>query len=190
MKPSFHHKLVNGPYEDPVLYIRLFREKRALMFDCGDLSPLSLSQMLRVTDLFVTHTHIDHFIGFDRMLRSLLSRERPLRVFGPANIIDAVEGKLGGYSWNLIQGYPIEIEVNALSGNMMKRAVFRGENSLKREELESLPFDGTLVQEPSFRVRAVELDHEIPCLAFSLEEEFHINIIKAALDHMGLMVGS
>ncbi|MFC1549346.1 ribonuclease Z [Nitrospirota bacterium] len=190
MKPTFHHKLVNGPYEDPVLYVRLFREKRALMFDCGDITPLSLSQMLRVSDLFITHTHIDHFIGFDRILRSVLSRERPLRIFGPANIIDAVEGKLRGYSWNLIKGYPMELEVNAISGDMIKRAAFRAASGLIREEMESIPFDGTLLQEPSFRIRAVELDHEIPCLAYSLEEEFHINIIKTALDNMGLMVGS
>ncbi|MCK4823663.1 ribonuclease Z, partial [bacterium] len=98
MKASFQHKTVNDPFGDPVLYVKLFKEKRALMFDCGDISPLSSGTMLKVTDLFITHTHIDHFIGFDTLLRTLLSRKNaPLRIFGPANITDCVEGKLMGY---------------------------------------------------------------------------------------------
>jgi ribonuclease Z len=68
MKPSFHHKLVNGPYEDPVQHIRPFRGKQALRFDCGDITPLSLSQMLRDSDMFITHTHIDYIIEFARQL--------------------------------------------------------------------------------------------------------------------------
>lgn len=189
MKPSFHHRMINGPYEDPVIYIRLFREKRAIMFDCGDISAMSLSEMLRVTDLFVTHTHIDHFIGFDRILRSILSRRIPLRVYGPSNIIDAVEGKLRGYTWNLIKGYPLEIEVHAIEGKQIRKARFRARNALKREDLGASYFDGTVLGETFFKVRCVELDHGIPCIAYSLEEEFHINIIKTAIEKMGIPVG-
>ena len=190
MKPTFHHKLVNGPYEDPVLYVRFFREKRALMFDCGDITPLSLSQMLRVSDLFVTHTHIDHFIGFDRILRSQLSRENPLRVYGPSGISKCIEGKLNGYTWNLIREYPIEIEVNEVAGGRIKRTAYRAPNEFRPEELGSAPFDGLVMKEPAFKVSAVEVQHEIPCLSYSLEEEFHINVIKEALNKMDIPVGS
>jgi ribonuclease Z len=79
MKPTFHHRPVNGPYEDPALYVRLLRQRRAFLFDAGDISSLSQGDIQKLTDVFVTHTHIDHFIGFDLILRSLLRRERPLR---------------------------------------------------------------------------------------------------------------
>ena len=38
-------------------------------------------------------------------------------------------------------------------------------------------------------INAVVLDHQIPCLAFNLEERFHVNILKPRLDEMGLTVG-
>ena len=103
MKPTFHHRLVNNFFEDPCVYVRVLREKRAFLFDLGDISRLSPSDIQKISDVFVTHTHIDHFIGFDILLRALLRRESPLRIFGPANIIGCVEGKLKGYTWNLIK---------------------------------------------------------------------------------------
>jgi len=41
MKPIFHHKPVNGPFEDPAVFIRILRERRAILFDAGDVSRLS-----------------------------------------------------------------------------------------------------------------------------------------------------
>jgi ribonuclease Z len=189
MKPIFHHKLVNGPYEDPCLYIRLLREKRALMFDAGELGRLSQREMLKVSDVFITHTHIDHFIGFDTMIRSLLRRRKPLRVYGPANIVDCVEGKLGGYTWNLIREYPFRLEVFAIQGGLMRRSSFYAKDRFKRKDVEEAPFSGTVLKDYFFEVKAVELNHDIPCLAFSLEEDYHINIDKAALAEMEMPVG-
>ena len=76
MKPSFHTKLFNPPFKDPGLYVRLLREGRALMFDLGSTENLSARDLLKTTDIFVTHTHIDHFIGFDNILRISLKKER------------------------------------------------------------------------------------------------------------------
>lgn len=189
MKPTFHHRLVNGPYEDPLLYVRLLWQRRALLFDLGTVSRLRAADMLKVTDIFVTHTHIDHFIGFDSVLRTLLRRPEPLRVYGPAGIIDCVEGKLRGYAWNLIRDYPLKVEVFGVGDGDLRHASFYAENSFERADRESAPFDGTLLREPGLLVRAASLSHEIQCLAYSLEEDFHINIDKAALLSRGLPVG-
>jgi ribonuclease Z len=189
MKPSFHHRLINGYFEDPCLYVRVLREKRAILFDAGDIRTLSTAEMYKVTDVFVTHTHIDHFIGFDMLLRVMLRRKIPLNVYGPPNIISCVQGKLRGYTWNLIRDYPLVINVSSYDGRYLTRAAFRAENRFRKESIGRAVSDGTLLNDPLFKVRAAKLDHQTPCLAYAIEEEFHINIDKDLLNKMGLPVG-
>jgi ribonuclease Z len=189
MRLSFHHRLVNGPFEDPCLYIRLPWQKRALLMDAGDISGLSPADVMKITDVFVTHTHIDHFIGFDAIVRALLGRELPVSFHGPAEIIDRIEGRLRGYSWNLIEDYPLRIEVFGIKDSEIRHSSFHAKNCFRRKDIASRPFTGTVLEDESFRVEATLLDHDIPCLAFSMREDIHVNIDKAALLDMGLSVG-
>jgi ribonuclease Z len=48
---------------------------------------------------------------------------------------------------------------------------------------------GVLLDDETFRVRSVSLDHKIPCLAFSLEEKNHVNVMKDRLNEQGIPVG-
>jgi ribonuclease Z len=189
MKPSFHVRPFNGPFDDPGLYIRVIREGRAMIFDLGFTATLSPRDILKATEIFVSHTHIDHFIGFDNILRVSLKKERPLKLYGPAGFTDCVEGKLRSYTWNLIEDYPLIIEVAEVDSEFMKQTVFKAKNSFVREDLGTLSFCGVLMKDTLYTVRAVSLDHQIPCLAFSLEEDYHININKSRLNNLGLPVG-
>jgi ribonuclease Z len=189
MKPSFHHRLIHGYFEDPCLYVRVLRESRAILFDAGDLRTLSTAELYKVTDVFVSHTHIDHFIGFDMLLRIMLRRKIPLNVYGPPNIISCVQGKLRGYTWNLIRDYPLVINVFSYDGSYLTRAVFRAENRFRKESVARAVSDGTLLSDSLFKVKAAKLDHQTPCLAYAIEEELHINIDKDLLNKMGLPVG-
>ena len=51
------------------------------------------------------------------------------------------------------------------------------------------PFDGVVLDEAALCIRAIHLDHGIPVLAFRLDERFHINIVKTALEEMALAPG-
>jgi ribonuclease Z len=171
------------------LFVRILREKRALLFDAGNISKLNPGDVQKITDVFVTHTHIDHFIGFDSLIRALLRRSLPLRVFGPANITDCVAGKLCGYTWNLIQEYPLRIEVFGVSGNTMTHTSFHAKNGFQKQEHEEQIITDVLLRDPLMTIRSLQIDHQIPCMAYSIEEEFHININKALLQEMALPVG-
>ncbi|MBI4838403.1 MAG: MBL fold metallo-hydrolase [Nitrospirae bacterium] len=189
MKPSFHARLVNGPFEDPGLYVRLLREGRAFLFDAGFTASLSARDILKVSDIFISHAHIDHFIGFDNILRLHLRKKEPVRLYGPEGFLDRIEGKLKGYTWNLIGDYPLIIEAAEIKEKTVTKARFRTQNSFKRENAASAPFDGVLLKDSFFKVEAAVLDHQIPCLAFSMEEDYHINIDKAELNKLNLPVG-
>jgi len=189
MKPTFHANPVNGPFEDPCVYVRLLRERRSLLFDLGYIGRLDAGNIAKITDVFVTHTHMDHFIGFDTLLRSLLKRDAPLRIFGPENIIECIEGKLKGYTWNLTKDYPLKIEAFGISDNFLSHACFYAGNSFRRKNMTISPFNEVVVKEPLFVVKGLVLSHQIPVIAYSMEEEFHVNINKAILADMGLPVG-
>jgi len=161
MKSTFVHRLVNGPFEDPILFIRITRERRACLFDAGSIDRLNPGDLQKITDVFITHTHIDHFIGFDTLLRALLRRETPLRVYGPSDITECVEGKLRGYTWNLIKEYPLKIEVFCINGDKMIASSFHSENCFKRVDNSTSEFRGIVLNEPLFTIKAVQLDHQI-----------------------------
>jgi len=192
MRAAFHPRLINGPFEDPGLYIPFQFLHRALLFDLGDLSGLSNRELLKISHVFVSHTHMDHFIGFDRLLRIALGRDTMLHFFGPEGFTDNVAGKLSGYTWNLVSDdtHPLEIMVTEVGSTRMKTSRFLCRKRFERDPdgIEN-PFDGRLLIEPAFSVRTALFDHRVPCLGFSLDEQFHINIDTAQLDRLGLPTG-
>ena len=192
MRPSFHPRLINDPFSDPGLFVPFMYQNRALMFDLGDLHNLSPRDLLKVTHIFVTHTHIDHFIGFDSLLRLLLGREKEPHIFGPPAFLAQVEGKLAGYTWNLVDNYEykLRLKVTEVHSNRTLTRRYACQDRFRRtsEEREE-PFSGILWQEPAFRVEAALLDHQTPCLGFSLKEHFYVNISNEALKDLGLSAG-
>jgi ribonuclease Z len=171
------------------LYVHLRWEGRALLFDLGHNDALPAAEVLRVTHVFVSHCHIDHFIGFDRLLRLFLARDKRIYIFGPPGIIACVGGKLRGYTWNLVDNYGFAIEVGEVAPDMIRRALFPAASGFLEEELPSVPFDGTLLDEPAFRVRTAHLDHRIHSLGFALEEKTHLNVDKDLLQRLGIPAG-
>lgn len=190
MKPLLHSYLINGPFYDPGLYVDIMWERRALLFDAGDVSRLNASQLLKVSDVFVSHTHMDHFIGFDNILRTVLNREKTMRVFGPPGITDCVEGKLRGYTWNLTEDYPFILHVTEVNSGILERTEFHANDGFRRRYLNNKSFSGIILEEDMFSVYCSPLDHKIPSLAFALKERFHININRDTLDKLNLPAGS
>ncbi|MBI5604252.1 MAG: ribonuclease Z [Deltaproteobacteria bacterium] len=192
MTPLFHPHLVNGPLGDPALYIDFKFDKRALLFDLGEIRSLSPRKLLKVSHVFISHTHMDHFIGFDHLLRVCLGRDKVIHLFGPPNFLDHLKNKIAAYTWNLVETYssPLELIVGEVHPDHIISARLSSSSGFKIEtDRETRPFNGCLYEEMSLMVRAAFLDHKIPCLGFALEEKSHLNIIKTELDKMGLSKG-
>jgi ribonuclease Z len=192
MPLRFLPRLVNGPFDDPGLFVPFQFDRRAILFDLGDNARLSPRDLLKISHVFVTHTHMDHFIGFDRLLRCCLGREKDLFLFGPPGFIGNVEGKLAGYTWDLVErftaGFRLHLTEVRPDGRLQQshecRRRFRpgGQSS-------SPPAAGPLYAEPAFQVAAALLQHSTPCIGFALTERFGVNILKTELDALGLPPG-
>jgi ribonuclease Z len=193
MRPLLHPSLVNGRYGDPAVYVETLFEKRAILFDLGDIAKLSPRKIQRLEHVFVSHAHIDHFIGFDHLLRVLVGRDKTIKLYGPNGFIDHVHHKLRAYQWNLVDRFAVDLvfvvtEVNSLLDTNTAR--FRLKNGFAAEAVGSNPtVEGVLESEPGFRVSTAVLDHRTPCLAFAMEETAHVNVWKNRLAELGLPVG-
>jgi ribonuclease Z len=192
MRPSFHHRLVNSPFGDPALYLPFSFRRTAILFDAGDIGSLSNRDILKIKYVFVTHTHMDHFCGFDRILRLCLGRDKRIHLFGPAGFISNLEAKLNAYQWNLVDSftYQLVIQATEVTSHSMITQTYRCKDGfIAAGDTSESRFSGILLETPAFNVQAVILDHQIPCLGLAVKERFHINISKPALTDLGLFPG-
>lgn len=86
--------LLNGVFGDPLVCARFLHEKRCLLFDLGDLSRLQARLLHQVTDVFVSHAHMDHIIGFLPLVRMRIGELPPCRVFGPPGMARRIAEEL------------------------------------------------------------------------------------------------
>jgi ribonuclease Z len=95
--------------EDAMRVLRVLFEKRAILFDLGDIAALPPRKVLRLEHVFVSHTHVDHCVGFDRLLRLHVGREKTIRLWGPKGFIDNLH-----HSFRPIIG-TLQIAISAIS---------------------------------------------------------------------------
>ena len=181
--------MINSPLDDPALFVEVLWERRALLFDMGELGGFRPAKLLKISHAFISHTHIDHFIGFDTLVRLMLNREKALKIFGPPGFLANVRGKLAGYTWNLTEGHPFSVLAAEVHPDRIHFQEYRCRERFAAGEEREDRFHGIVDEDAHIQIRAAHLDHSIPCLAFALRERFHINVHKERLAQMGLPVG-
>ncbi|HXF46069.1 MAG TPA: MBL fold metallo-hydrolase [Burkholderiaceae bacterium] len=194
MRLLFEPRPVNDSFGDPGLYVDFRDERRALLFDLGDISALPPRKLMRLSHVFVTHTHMDHFSGFDHLLRVVLGRKPELVLFGGPQFIDQVEHKLAAYTWNVVHRYevPLVLDVREIgTDGGGRRARFSSATRFAREACAAFaPAGDVLHDEPTFRVRGRFVDHDIPCLAYAVEEKAHLKVGKDRLAALGFGISA
>jgi ribonuclease Z len=189
----FSARLVNDPFGDPALYLDMKYRREALLFDLGDIQTLPPRMILKVDHIFVTHTHMDHFIGFDHLLRICLGRDKHLALYGPPGFIANVEGKLAAYTWNLVENYENDFRmvVTELHSDRRETVVLQCREAFRPTmERQIASVEAAILERDAYEVKSIFLDHKVPCLAFCLEEKRRVNVKKNALTEMGLPGGA
>jgi ribonuclease Z len=79
----------------PALLVRA--GSRRILFDCGEGTQQQLLRSVGLPELdavFLTHFHLDHWLGLPGMIKTfdLRARERPLTVYGPPGLRQLFEG--------------------------------------------------------------------------------------------------
>jgi ribonuclease Z len=107
----FQPELKSRPKEDICILLQLDNHAPNYICECGDASDLSVKDAQNADAVFLSHTHIDHFISFDTLLRHQIGGGKRIVVCGPKHITAQVRAKIKGYSWNLIEEGAIVYEV-------------------------------------------------------------------------------
>ena len=106
-----------------------------------------------------------HFIGFDRILRLALGREKNLHLYGPRDFFKNVAGKLAGYSWNLVENYKYRLRLllTEIHDDVLLTREYLCQNGfLPTGLIEKQPFRDIVVDAPGFKVCAAILPTR-PC---------------------------
>ena len=189
MRTVFLPSLLNGPCDDPGLWVDLLDEGRSVLFDLGNLTHVATRKLLRVERAVVTHTHMDHFAGFDHLLRLILRREKELVVTGPPGFLRHVQGKIDAYVWNLIDTYPVRLIAEEIDDGGVRAVLYTGRGRMEPEPLPDRPFTGVIHGERLYTLHVAVLDHGIPVLGAALRETEHISVNRDRVLKLGLSPG-
>jgi ribonuclease Z len=138
-----------------------------MLFDCGEGTQRQLRiagiSPAKVSKIFLTHWHGDHFFGLPGMLENMGKHkaEKLVHVYGPRGTKKRLKQMMSSF---LLQN---KIEVVA--------------HDISKE--------GVVVDEKHYRVKAVLVKHSVPCLAYRIEEKKKRRVKMSVLKNLGVPKG-
>jgi ribonuclease Z len=129
--------------------VAIQRKGEIFLFDCGEGVQRQMIQAKigfnRKTRVFLTHMHGDHVLGLPGLLQtmSLLGRDKPLEVYGPAGTEAFIEAIIRTVRFSLTFTVEAHDEEN----------------------------EGLVCREKEYEVRSAWAEHSVPSLAYALIEK-------------------
>jgi ribonuclease BN (tRNA processing enzyme) len=174
--------LINGVFGDPLLHVRFQHQQRGLLFDLGSGERLSARAAHQVTDVFISHAHLDHLSGFVSLLRSRIGDYPPCRLYGPPGLARHVAGFLQGVLWDRVGLNAPRFEVMEFDGNTLRQFELQATQPEPETGEARAVQAGVIHKEVGFCIRAVLLDHkDTPVVAYALEPDKQIQVRKDRL---------
>ncbi|MGL4464722.1 MAG: MBL fold metallo-hydrolase [Planctomycetia bacterium] len=163
--------LLNGSTGDPALFVDYPGRDDALLFDAGDNAALPARRLADLAALFITHHHMDHFVGLDRIVRQNLDSDKTVSVFGPTGTISRIHQRLTSYEFPFFPFQKLALDVCELAPGVRRRAVLRCADKFPTPTVTEETWDGPVVYSHAGRsVEATPVDHTVPCLAYAFVE--------------------
>jgi ribonuclease Z len=166
-------RLVNGSTGDPVLFVEYPLPGHAVLFDAGENDRLSLDQLDELEAVFLTHHHLDHFVGLDRIFRANRDETKALHIFGPVHTIQRVYNHLTSYDPNEPDFKKCSVEVRELLPGKIRRAVLQRAEEFTEPVIQEQARKGNtpIYANEHFLVEACPTDHTVPGYAYALVEK-------------------
>jgi len=127
------------------------REGELVLFDCGEGTQRQMMRartgMMRLNYIFLTHLHADHILGVPGLLETMAfqGREEPLTIAGPV------------HTTNLVETF---------------RSLCHSFRDFEVKSLDLRP--GDVVRMDGYQVEALETNHSVPSLGYSLKEDLRL----------------
>lgn len=165
-------RLINGSIGDPVLYIDYPGTDNALQFDAGELGSVDLKWLSDLEAVFLTHHHIDHFVGFDRIIRANIDQDKTLHIFGPEGTIRKIYDRIKSYEFQYFPFQKIIMHVHELIDGIIRSALLECTRRFPEPEVTEEAWSGRIIYENAhLSVEAVPAEHTVPCFSYALVEK-------------------
>ena len=148
----------------PSIALKAFGD--VFLFDCGEGAQKQLLftnvSPMKISKIFITHFHGDHILGLPGLLQSmsLNGRERKLTVYGPRGL------------------------------DKLKDAIYSLGYSSIEYEIDFIEIDSGVIEETEeYIIRCQSVKHNVPALAYSIEEKKKPRFIREKAIELGVPVG-
>lgn len=186
LEPSFFAGLL----DDPVLLVKVRPVGRSLLFDCGQIQHLAKRVLKGIDTIFVSHGHMDHFMGVDTFVRNVLVSPRTFTLFGPPGLAAKLHHKLAGYDWNLAEPFWCTLQVREVHAKSIVSWRLPGPQGFPCLPAgEERRRGKSVFRHPYLQVEAALCDHKIPVLAFRCRERPAFAVDEELLHRAGLLPG-
>lgn len=148
----------------PSIAIKAFGE--TFLFDCGEATQRQLIHTnvspMKISKIFITHFHGDHILGLPGLLQSmsLNGRQTPLTIYGPKGL-GKIKDAIYSLGYCAIE-YPVEfVEIDS----------------------------GIIIDTEEYFIQAQRVKHNVPALAYSIEEKKKPRFLREKAIELGVPVG-
>jgi ribonuclease Z len=137
-----------------------------MLFDCGEGTQRQMTRArvspMKISKIFITHFHGDHFLGLPGIIQSMAFRGRtePLHIYGPSGLKKLVD-------------------------NIKNLGYFALTFEIKAHEVS----DGTVIDEEDYLINCCKTEHSVPNLGYSINEIRAPKFIKENALEFGVKPG-
>ena len=176
----FQAQIKSNYDEDISILLKLDNHPWNYLCECGDASDLTVKEVQNCNAIFISHTHIDHFVNFDAVVRHQIGIQRRVVICGPQGIAQQVQSRIKSYTWNLIESGSIIYEIHEMVSDD-SLIIYEIEPPVWELKTIGEQQDNVIFKDKAFEVIGTLLDHKIPTLAYKFKEYNTVKIdIKAS----------